>query len=180
MPPGHPRWLFLRQRIAQLGGVCGVPSPQLVCDGPVYCCRQTRPCRPLWHSCSTGDSPFNDLACPACSVLFAPDTDVAQVTGRQLDAHKQNRWDMSKQAPSPAAELHPKKARTPSTEGEDETDQMVWLSREEVQKREHGRACSASRNRRRRRAKSVPRASAGPKPLKPSTPSSLLDMRTLN
>ena len=66
---------------------------------------------------------------------------------------------MSKRAPSPAAELHPKKARTPSTEGEDKTDQMVRLSREEVQKRERGRARSASRNRRRRRAKSAPRAS---------------------
>ena len=83
---------------------------------------------------------------PSCSRL---DTDVAQVTGRQLDARKQNCRDMSKQAPSPAAELHPKKARTPSTEGEDETDQMVQLSREEVQKRERGRARSASRNHRR-------------------------------
>ena len=83
---------------------------------------------------------------PSCSRL---DTDVAQVTGRQLDARKQNRWDMSERAPSPAAELHPKKARTPSTEGEDETDQMVRLSREEVQKWERGRARSASRNRQR-------------------------------
>ena len=56
------------------------------------------------------------------------------MTGRQLDARKQNRQDMSKRAPSPAAQLHPKKARTPSTEEEDETDQMVRLSREEVQK----------------------------------------------
>ena len=70
---------------------------------------------------------------PSCSHL---DMDVAQVTGRQLDARKQNRRDMSKWAPSPAAQLHPKKARTPSTEEEDETDQMVRLSREEVQKRE--------------------------------------------
>ena len=81
--------------------------------------------------------------------------DVAQVTGRQLDARKQNRRDMSKWAPSPAAQLHPKKARTPSTEEEDETDQMVQLSREEVQKRERAQARSASRNPRRRRAKSA-------------------------
>ena len=72
---------------------------------------------------------------PAPSCLHL-DMDVAQVTGHQLDAHKQNRRDMSKRAPSPAAQLHPKKARTPSTEEEDETDQMVRLSREEVQKRE--------------------------------------------
>ena len=83
---------------------------------------------------------------PPCSCL---DTDVAQMTGRQLDARKQNRRDMSKRAPSPAAQLHPKKARTPSTEGEDETDQMVRLSREEVQKWECGRARSSSRDRRR-------------------------------
>ena len=83
---------------------------------------------------------------PSCSRL---DTDVAQVTGHQLDTRKQNRRDMSKRAPFPAAQLHPKKARTPSTEGEDETDQMVRLSREEVQKRERGQARSASRNRRR-------------------------------
>ena len=72
---------------------------------------------------------------PSCSRL---DTDVAQVTGRQLDARKQNRQDMSKRTPSLAAQLHPKKARTPSTEEEDETDQMVQLSREEVQKWERG------------------------------------------
>ena len=83
---------------------------------------------------------------PSCSHL---DTDVARVTGRQLDTRKQNRQDMSKRAPSPAAQLHPKKARTPSTEEEDETDQMVRLSREEVQKWEHARARSASRNPRR-------------------------------
>ena len=59
---------------------------------------------------------------PPCLRL---DTDVAQVTGHQLDARKQNRREMPKWAPSPAAQLHPKKARTPSTEGEDETDQMV-------------------------------------------------------
>ena len=94
---------------------------------------------------------------PSCSGL---DTDVAQVTGRQLDARKQNHRDMSKRAPSPAAQLHPKKARTPSTEEEDETDQMVRLSREEVQKREHGRAHSSSRNPQRRRMKSASRASA--------------------
>ena len=94
---------------------------------------------------------------PSCSRL---DTDVAQVTGRQLDARKQNRREMSKRAPSPAAQLHPKKARTPSTEGEEETDQMVRLSREEVQKRERGRARSSSRNRQRRRTKSASRASA--------------------
>ena len=41
---------------------------------------------------------------PSCSRL---DTDVAQVTGRQLDARKHNRRDMSKRAPSPAAQLHP-------------------------------------------------------------------------
>ena len=93
---------------------------------------------------------------PSCSHL---DMDVAQVTGRQLDARKQNRRDMSKWAPSPAAQLHPKKARTPSTEEEDETDQMVWLSREEVRKQEHARARSASRNSRRRRAKSASRMS---------------------
>ena len=83
---------------------------------------------------------------PSCSHL---DMDVAQVTGRQLDARKQNCRDMSKQAPSPAAQLHPKKARTPSTEEEDETNQMVRLSREEVQKRERARARSTSRNPRR-------------------------------
>ena len=94
---------------------------------------------------------------PSCSRL---DTDVAQVTGRQLDARKQNHRDMSKQAPSPAAQLHPKKARTPSTKEEDETDQMVRLSREEVQKWERARARSASRNPRRRRAKSASRMSA--------------------
>ena len=94
---------------------------------------------------------------PSCS---HPDMDVAQVTGRQLDARKQNRRDMSKRAPSPAAQLHPKKARTPLTEEEDETDQMVWLSREEVQKRERARARSASRNPWRRRAKSASRISA--------------------
>ena len=94
---------------------------------------------------------------PSCSRL---DTDVAQVTGRQLDARKQNRRDMSKRAPSLAAQLHPKKARTPSTEGEDETDQMVRLSREEVQKWERGRARSASHNRRRRRTKSASWVSA--------------------
>ena len=89
---------------------------------------------------------------PSCSRL---DTDVAQVTGRQLDTRKQNRRDMSKRAPSLAAQLHPKKARTPSTEEEDETDQIVRLSREEVQKREHDRARSSSRNPQRRRAKSA-------------------------
>ena len=93
---------------------------------------------------------------PPCSRL---DTDVAQMTGRQLDARKQNGRDMSKRAPSPAAQLHPKKARTPLTEGEDETDQMVQLSREEVQKRERGRARSSSRDRRRRRMKSASRTS---------------------
>ena len=66
---------------------------------------------------------------PSCPRL---DTDVARVTGRQLDAQRQSRRDMSKRASSPAAQLHPKKARTPSTEEEDETDQMVRLSREEV------------------------------------------------
>ena len=93
---------------------------------------------------------------PSCLRL---DMDVAQVTGRQLDARKQNCRDMSKRAPSPAAQLHPKKARTPSTEEEDETDQMVRLSREEVRKREHARTRSASRNPRRRRAKSASRMS---------------------
>ena len=62
-----PRW-----RTAQAGGVCGIPSPQLVCGGPVYCCRPTRSCCPPLHSCSTGHSPFDDLAHPACSFLFAP------------------------------------------------------------------------------------------------------------
>ena len=33
---------------------------------------KTRPCCPLLHLCSTGHSPFDDLACPACSFLFAP------------------------------------------------------------------------------------------------------------
>ena len=94
---------------------------------------------------------------PSCSRL---DTDVAKMTGHQLDAHKQNRREMSKRAPSPAAQLHPKKARTPLTEGEDETDQMVRLSREEVQKRERGRARSSNRDRRRRRTKSASQASA--------------------
>ena len=68
---------------------------------------------------------------PSCPRL---DTDVARVTGRQLDAQRQSRQDMSKRASSPAAQLHPKKARTPSTEEEGETDQMVRLSREEVRK----------------------------------------------
>ena len=158
MSLGRPRRLFPRWRTAQSGGVSGVPSPQLVCDGPVYCCHPTRPCRPPSHSRSTGHSPFDDPArqpAPSCLHL---DMDVAQVTGRQLDARKQNRRDMSKRAPSPAAQLHPKKARTPSTEEEDETDQMVRLSKEEVQKRERARARSASRNPRRRRAKSAAQA----------------------
>ena len=94
---------------------------------------------------------------PSCPRL---DTDVARVTGRQLDAQRQSCRDMSKRASSPAAQLHPKKARTPSTEEEEETDQMVRLSREEVQKRERSRARSASRNPRRRRAKSAARLSA--------------------
>ena len=67
---------------------------------------------------------------------------------------------MSKWAPSPAAQLHPKKARTPSTEGEDETDQLVRLSREELQRRDHSRARSRGRERGRRRTKSASRASA--------------------
>ena len=80
---------------------------------------------------------------PPCPRL---DTDVARVTGRQLDAQRQSRRDMSKRASSPAAQLHPKKARTPSSEEEEETDQMVRLSREEVRKRDRARARSASRN----------------------------------
>ena len=91
---------------------------------------------------------------PPCPCL---DTDVARVTGRQLDAQRQSRRDMSKRASSPAAQLHPKKARTPSTEEEEDTDQMVRLSREEVRKRDRARARSASRNPRRRRAKSAAR-----------------------
>ena len=91
---------------------------------------------------------------PPCPRL---DTDVARVTGRQLDAQRQSRRDMSKRASSPAAQLHPKKARTPSSEEEEETDQMVRLSREEVRKRDRARARSASRNPRRRRAKSAAR-----------------------
>ena len=85
------------------------------------------------------------------------DTDVARVTGRQLDAQRQSRRDMSKRASSPAAQLRPKKARTPSTEEEEDTDQMVRLSQEEVRKRDRARARSASRNPRRRRAKSAAR-----------------------
>ena len=92
---------------------------------------------------------------PSCPRL---DTDVARVTGHQLDAQRQSRRDMFKRASSPAAQLHPKKARTPLTEEEDETDQMVRLSQEEVRKREHARARSASRNP--RRAKSASRLSA--------------------
>ena len=91
---------------------------------------------------------------PSCPRL---DTDVARVTGRQLDAQRQSRRDMSKRASSPAAQLRPKKARTPSTEEEEDTDQMVRLSQEEVRKRDRARARSASRNPRRRRAKSAAR-----------------------
>ena len=120
------------------------------CDLAAPCCTHAPPDIPPLMT-------LHAQPAPSCSRL---DTDVAQVTGRQLDARKQNRRDMSKRAPSPAAQLHPKKARTPSTEEEDETDQMVRLSREEVQKREHARARSASRNPRRRRAKSASRVSA--------------------
>ena len=91
---------------------------------------------------------------PSCPRL---DTDVARVTGRQLDAQRQSRRDMSKRASSPAAQLRPKKARTPSTEEEEDTDQMVRLSQEEVRKRDRARTRSASRNPRRRRAKSAAR-----------------------
>ena len=94
---------------------------------------------------------------PSCPRL---DTDVARVTGRQLDAQRQSRRDMSKRASSPAAQLHPKKARTPSTEEEEETDQMVRLSREEVRKGDRARVRSASRNPQRRRAKSAARATS--------------------
>ena len=97
------------------------------------------PCRSLsvtdWSVAATR----RDLAAPCCThaspdipplmTLHAQpapsrprlDTDVARVTGRQLDAQRQSRRDMSKRASSPAAQLHPKKARTPSTEEEDET-----------------------------------------------------------
>ena len=135
------------------------------------------PCRSLSVTDRSVAATRRDLAAPCCThaspnipplmTLHAQpapscprlDTDVARVTGRQLDAQRQNRRDMSKWAPSPAAQLHPKKARTPSTEEEDETDQMVRLSREEVQKREQSRARSASCNPRRRRAKSASRIS---------------------
>ena len=136
------------------------------------------PCRSLSVRDLSIAAAKRDLAAPCCThvppdipplmTLYAQpvpsrlhlDMDVAQVTGRQLDACKQNLREMSKWAPSPAAQLHPKKARTPSTKGEDETDQMVRLSREEVQKRERGRARSSSCDRQRRRTKSASRASA--------------------
>ena len=96
------------------------------------------------------------------------DMDAAQVTGRQLDARRQSRREMSKRAPSPVGQLHPKKARTPSTEEEDETDQLVRLSREQLHKRDRSRARSRGRERGRRRAKSASRALAAevtePKP----------------
>ena len=113
------------------------------------------PCRSLSVTDRSMAAAKRDLAAPCCTHASpdipplmslhaqpAPtcprlDTDVAQVTGHQLDARRQSRRDMSKRAPSPAAQLHPKKARTPSTKEEDETDQMVRLSREEVRKREH-------------------------------------------
>ena len=57
VPPGHPRCLFLRQRTAQPGGVCGIPSPQLVCKGPVYCPRLAL----LWLHILTRVGPVPDF-----------------------------------------------------------------------------------------------------------------------
>ena len=119
-------------------------------DLPAPCCTHASPDIPPLMT-------LHAQPAPSCPRL---DTDVARVTGRQLDAQRQSRRDMSKRASSPAAQLHPKKARTPSTEEEDETDQMVRLSREEVRKRDHARARSASRNPRRRRGKSASHLSA--------------------
>ena len=45
--------------------------------------------------------------------------------GRQLDANWQSRRDTPKRAPSPDEQKHNKKARTPSTEEDEETDDLV-------------------------------------------------------
>ena len=45
-------------------------------------------------------------------------TGIANLTGRQLDANLQSRWDLAKRAPSPVESEYKKKARTPSTEEE--------------------------------------------------------------
>ena len=66
---------------------------------------------------------------------------------------------MAKRASSPAEQKHNKKARTPSSEEEEEgTDEMARHSEELCQKRERSQACSKSRIRRRQRAKSQARA----------------------
>ena len=74
------------------------------------------------------------------------DTRIADLTGRHLDASRQSRWDLAKRAPSPAEQEQNKKARTPSTEEEDETDEMVRHSQEQWQEWQQSWARSQSRN----------------------------------
>ena len=83
---------------------------------------------------------------PLMSILARPpmssprkDTSIADLTGRHLDASHQSRRDLAKWAPSPAEQEQSKKARTPSTEEEDETDEMVRHSQEQCQERQRSR-----------------------------------------
>ena len=71
-----------------------------------------------------------------------PATDIGQLTGRQLDANRQSRRDTPKQAPSPAGQRHTKKARTPSTKEDEETDDLVHQSQQEHLRQE----CSWARS----------------------------------
>ena len=102
------------------------------------------------------------LAEPAPSSLAG----IANLSGRQLDANRQNRRDLVRRAPSPAEQERSKKARTPSTEEDEGIKEMVRHSQEQREECQQGHARSRSRGRRRRRgksqsqAKSQPRASA--------------------
>ena len=84
------------------------------------------------------------LAEPAPSSLAG----IANLSGRQLDANRQNRRDLVRRAPSPAEQEHSKKARTPSTEEDEGIEEMVRHSQEQREERRQGRARSRSRGRR--------------------------------
>ena len=94
-------------------------------------------------------------------------TGIASLTGRKLDANRQSRRDLAKRAPSLVEQEHKKKARTPSTEEDEDIEEMVRHSQEQRQERQRSRACSKSCNRRRRRAKSQSRAPAAESTTKP-------------
>ena len=131
-----------------------------VCMGNVSITDAKRNLASAWAHVPPEIPPLMSLLTQPVPLCPHPATDIGQLTGCQLDANRQSRRDTPKRAPSPAGQRHTKKARTPLTEEDEETDDLVRQSQQECQWWEHSRAHSKSQNRRRRRAKSQARTLA--------------------